>query len=93
MPKNKKAEVEVLEPATETKQPTKRQLFRAQIVTVVATENPKKKGSMSYDRFQDYFGLKGGESIDWVLRNTSVRMDDIRHDSDHGFITLAAPAA
>lgn len=90
MPKNNKGEVAVVEtPATETKEPTKRQLFRAQIVTVVATENPKKKGSMSYDRFQDYFSLKGGESVDQVLRTTNIRMDDIRHDSDHGFITLA----
>lgn len=76
---------------TETQEPTKRQLFRSQIVSVEAKENPKTKGSMSYDRFQDYFKLKGGESVDWVLRNTTIRMDDIRHDSEHGFIKLSAP--
>lgn len=86
-----KNEVEVVEAKVETPvELTKRQLFRLQTVTVVATENPKKKGSMSYDRFQDYFTLKGGESVDWILRNTSIRMDDIRHDSAHKFIELAA---
>lgn len=91
MPKSTKqaAETAVVEKPVEL---TARQKFRLQIVTVVAESNPKKKGSMSYDRFNDYFTLKGGESVDWVLRNTAVRMDDIRHDNAHGFIKLS-PAA
>lgn len=72
----------------ETKELTPRQKFRLQRVKLLATENPKKKPSMSYDRFQDYFGLEGTPTVDWVLRNTNVRMDDIRHDSAHGFIEL-----
>ena len=77
-------------PATEDKAPTKRQLFRSQTVRLVRDDNPKKKGSMSYDRFQDYFGLdkETPPTVDWVLRNTNIRMDDIRHDSAHGFIQL-----
>lgn len=92
MPKSNKSEVEVIEPVVETseKAPTKRQLFRAQTVRLIATENPKKKPSMSYDRFNDYFTLdtENPPTVDWVLRNTSIRMDDIRHDSTHGFIQL-----
>lgn len=89
MPKTQTAE-KVVEQVVEETKPTKRQLYRAQTITVVAKDNPKKKGSMSYDRFNDYFGLKGGETVDQVLRTTNIRMDDIRHDSEHGFITLAA---
>lgn len=90
MPNAKTANKPVEQAATT--EPTKRQIFRAQIVTVVAEKNPKKKGSMSYDRFEDYFKLKGGESVDQVLRTTNIRMDDIRHDSEHGFIKLEAPS-
>lgn len=81
-------------PATEVKELTPRQKYRLQRVKLVAKENPKKKGSMSYDRFQDYFGLdaKSPPTVDQVLRTTNIRMDDIRHDSDHGFIELL-PAA
>lgn len=75
---------------------TKRQLFRSQTVTLLRTDNPKKKGSMSYDRFNDYFTLDTDNkpTVDWVLRNTAIRMDDIRHDAAHGFIQLGdAPVA
>ena len=68
-------------------------MFRLQPVLLVATTNPKKKPSMSYDRFQAYFDL------DWEIEQTvadcleaGVRMDDIRHDSEHGFILLGEEA-
>jgi hypothetical protein len=53
-----------------------------------ATENPKKKPSMSYDRFQGYFKLEGDCVVQDAL-DLGLRMDDIRHDSAHGFISLA----
>lgn len=72
---------------------TKREAFRLQTVLLVATTNPKKKPSMSYDRFECYF------DIDWSKEQTvqdcldaGVRMDDIRHDSEHGFILLGEEA-
>jgi len=94
MPKNKieVAEIEtpVVETAVEEKAPTKRQLFRSQTVRLMVETNPKKKGSMSFDRFNDYFGLDKDTppTVDWCLRNTTIRMDDIRHDAAHGFIQL-----
>lgn len=110
MTKRKNNEVEVIEPVVETPvvdtavepQPepevelTKRQKFRAQTVRLLVDSNPKKKGTMSFDRFNDYFGLPTVDllTIDQVLRTTSIRMDDIRHDSAHGFIQLGdAPVA
>ena len=91
--KNEVAEIEtpVIEtPVEATKEPTKRQLFRAQTVRLMVDKNPKKKGTMSFDRFQDYFGLdtETPPTVDQVLRTTNIRMDDIRHDSAHGFIQL-----
>lgn len=90
--------IENVEAPVEEKAPTKRQLFRAQKVRLLATSNPKKKGTMSFDRFEDYFKLPTASdellTVDQVLRTTNIRMDDIRHDSDHGFIQLGdAPVA
>jgi hypothetical protein len=61
------------------------------MVRLNATKNPKKKGTMSYERFEHYFGLgydlEGGVTVQDAL-DAGVRMDDIRHDSAHGFISL-----
>jgi hypothetical protein len=57
-----------------------------------ATSNPKKKPSMSYDRFQGYFKLKGDCVVQDAL-DLGLRMDDIRHDAAHGFISLAEEGA
>jgi hypothetical protein len=71
----------------------KREAFRLQPVILVADKNPKKKPSMSYDRFENYF------TIDWTIEQTvqdcldaGLRMDDIRHDSEHGFILVGEGA-
>ena len=76
------------------KELTARQKFRLQRIKLLVDTNPKKKPSMSYDRFQDYFGLPTEDdklvTVDWALRNTAIRMDDIRHDSAHQFIELRA---
>jgi hypothetical protein len=76
----------------ETKELSKRAKFRAQKVLLLAAENPKKKGSESHRRFEDYFTLKGTETVDEILRNTNIRMDDITHDSAHGFIAVGDEA-
>lgn len=54
---------------------------------VLATKNPKKPGSMAHERFEGYFTLKGDCVVQDAL-DAGLRMDDIRHDSAHGFIHL-----
>ncbi len=71
---------------------SKRDLWKVTtIVTLTAEKNPKKKGSMSYERFQGYFTLVGECSVQDAL-DAGLRMDDIRHDSEHGYITLTEEA-
>jgi hypothetical protein len=72
---------------------TTREKFYLTPVMLLAETNPKKKPSMSYDRFENYF------AIDWTTPQTvascldaGLRMDDIRHDSAHGFIHLGEGA-
>lgn len=69
------------------KEVSKRALLLASKVLVIATVNPKKRPSMSYDRFENYFKLKAGATVADALK-AGVRMDDIRHDSAHGFIAV-----
>jgi hypothetical protein len=81
----------------ETATLSKRALFRTQSVLVIATSNPKKPGSMSYDRFENYFKVveKFGNDGDYSVQDcleAGVRMDDIQHDSKHGFIVLGDEA-
>lgn len=61
-------------------------------IRVNATTNPKKKPSMSYDRFEGYFTLVGDCVVQDAL-DAGLRMDDIRHDAAHGFISLAEDGA
>lgn len=60
-------------------------------VQVVAKTNPKKRPSMSYDRFENYFTLASGATVRDALK-AGVRMDDIRHDQEHGFIVVGNDA-
>lgn len=53
------------------------------VITQLPTVNPKKPGTMSFDRFQGYFNV-GIECVQDALDN-GLRMDDIRHDAAHGF--------
>jgi hypothetical protein len=66
------------------------------LVRLNVTKNPKKKPSMSYDRFKGYFAIdwtiEGGVSVQDCL-DEGLRMDDIRHDSGHGYISLAENGA
>lgn len=90
----------------EAKAPTKREKLLASIVTLTdkGMTNPKKKGSMSYDRYQGYFAAlqeatdkaSGGDpdfdgDVTFTVADAyrhGVRGDDIRHDQEHGFIVL-----
>jgi len=56
------------------------------VLTVIATVNPKKAPSMSYDRFQGYF--RGPETVQEAY-DYGLRGDDIRHDAAKGFIQIA----
>jgi hypothetical protein len=82
-----------------SKELTKRELFRLQPVLLVWATNPKKNPSMSYDRFENYFTVHnahgGGKDADYTVKDcldAGVRMDDIQHDSKHGFILLGEEA-
>jgi hypothetical protein len=71
-----------------------RQRFYQTPVLLVVDSNPKKKGSMSWERFQNYFTVDK-EYDDYTVQDcldAGVRMDDIRHDSEHGFILLGEEA-
>jgi hypothetical protein len=78
-----------------TKELTKRELFRLEDVKLVVTSNPKKAGTMSYDRFENYFACElkypDGYTVGDALKE-GVRMDDIQHDKAHGFILVGEDA-
>ena len=77
---------------------TKRQRWREES-TITLTEkgpkNPKKPNSMSADRYEILLkacnAAKGEPvSVDALFR-AGYRMDDVRHDAQHGFINLNQP--
>lgn len=65
---------------------TKSELFEMTPILYIVTNNPKKVGTMSYDRFQGYYN-SDIETVADAFRH-GLRMDDIRHDSNKGFIKL-----
>jgi hypothetical protein len=69
---------------------TKKDLYLLTPLKVVAPSNPKKKGTMSYERFQGYYA-EGIETIQDAF-DAGLRQDDIRHDADKGFIVLGDAA-
>jgi hypothetical protein len=76
--------------AAEGETMTKKDLYLLTPLKVVVAENPKKKGTMSYERFQGYFA-PGIETIQDAF-DAGLRQDDIRHDADKGFIVLGDAA-
>lgn len=80
--------------AKETKELGIRAKFRAEPVILVATENPKKKGTQSHTRFDGYFKIDWSkdQSVGSVLDAGIVRMDDIRNDNDKGYIVVGKDA-
>jgi hypothetical protein len=65
------------------------------LVTEKGSTNPKKPNSLSFERYQTLLRMskqaKGGPIGVAALFKAGYRMDDIRHDSSHGFITLNEP--
>jgi hypothetical protein len=53
---------------------------------LLVTHNPKKPGSLAYDRFEGYFS-PDATTLGGAL-NAGVRMDDIRNDMAKGYISL-----
>lgn len=66
---------------------SKRTLMLQSPVLVIVKTNPKKPNSMAHERFENYFKLPAGATVEQALK-AGVRMDDIRHDSAHGFIVV-----
>jgi hypothetical protein len=98
MPEAKVAEQAAGNTAATEKPVAKRTLWRQQS-TITLTEkgatNPKKPNSMSAERYDILIkackAAKGQPvSVDALFR-AGYRMDDVRHDSAHGFITLNQP--
>lgn len=59
---------------------------RSAKITVLAEENPKRKGSLSHARFAKY---KNGMTLEAALA-AGIKAADISYDEDHGFIKVAA---
>lgn len=83
----------------DTKAPTKREVLLASRIEITdkGAVNPKKKGSMSWTRYQGYFAAldeatsKDDENPVFTVADAyrhGVRGDDIRHDQEHGHIVL-----
>jgi hypothetical protein len=96
---SKGKEVQMPKTIEAVKAPTKRDILLASTITITdkGAVNPKKKGSMSYDRYNGYFdALAKASEVDdenpvFTVADAyacGVRGDDIRHDQEHGFITL-----
>jgi hypothetical protein len=55
-------------------------------LTVLVTENPKKQGSKSRERFESYFGAK--TVGDAMVGDNGVTYQDLVYDIGHGFIKV-----
>ena len=74
---------------------SKRELDLLRPVKLIVDENPKKAGSMSFERFQGYFKCESKYPDGYTIKaayNEGVRGDDIRHDVAHGFILVGEDA-
>ena len=100
---SKKSDTAVIEPAAKTIEApadtrSKRQRWREEstiTLTEKGSKNPKKPNSMSADRYEILLkacnAAKGEPvSVDALFR-AGYRMDDVRHDAQHGFINLNQP--
>lgn len=56
-------------------------------LTVIATTNPKREGSQSFDRFEGYFNLPEEATVKDAL-DAGLTMGDIRYDIIHGSIAV-----
>lgn len=74
------------EDAREGVKTSKKEIEALREISILATSNPKKPGTMSHTRFQGYF--KGQVECIQDAFDNGLRGDDIRHDAAHGFIEL-----
>lgn len=54
-------------------------------ITIVAAENPKRKGTAAYKRFAKY---QNGQTVESAL-SKGLQRRDINYDLQHGFIQVA----
>lgn len=54
---------------------------------VVVEENPKRPGSSAYERFEGYFKLKEGSTVQDALDH-GLTMGDIKYDIAHNYIEV-----
>jgi len=57
------------------------------VVTVITESNPKREGSKSYDRFESYFKLEDGATVNDAI-TAGLTMGDIHYDFIHGNINV-----
>lgn len=88
---------------TAAKEPSRRSQWRAQSMVTLTEKgqsNPKKAGTASFERYQNGYlnpanksAIKpGGKGVSVeTLFSQGIRMDDIRHDVEHGHIALSQP--
>jgi hypothetical protein len=71
---------------------SKRALVLASPVALIATANPKAAKSMAHTRFEILRKMCKDGATPTVadLIKAGYRMDDVRHDSAHGFIAVGA---
>jgi len=72
--------------AAENIEMSKKDIYKATPLKVISTTNPKKPGTQAWERFQGYLSANP-ETIGDAMA-AGLRQDDIRHDSDKGFIIL-----
>ena len=63
---------------------SRRRADKSAIITIVATSNPKRKGTLTYDRFELY--QNGMTVADYV--KAGGRTGDVNHDHTMGYISL-----
>jgi len=57
-------------------------------VTVLAESNPKRESSKAYERFENYFSLSEGATVQDAL-DAGLTMGDIHYDFIHGNIEVS----
>lgn len=60
---------------------------KSAVLKVITDSNPKREGSQAYDRFQGYFELSEGATVEDALEK-GLTIGDIRYDVIHGFIEV-----
>lgn len=81
------SEAEVKEPQGPKRAKRAVGIERDSIVKVLATENPKREESQAWERFQNYFSLPEGSTVQQAI-DAGLTMGDIKYDVIHGYIDV-----